>query len=263
VKNKTEEFLYMMLWSADMLFQPTFRNLTDSYEAWAYRGRLLRQVQTLKKLQLVEQTSGQFGDRLYRLTAKGRLHALGGRDPQARWARRWDGRWRLVLFDVPKKRDAHRVRLRRHLRARGFGCLQGSVWITPDPMEEEREVLSGESVNVNSLLLLEATPCAGESDEEIVAGAWNYELINRSYARHMKVLGEHPKGQLRNHSTARKLRDWATRERSAWLAAVNLDPLLPKRLLPPRYLGCLAWKRRIEVLRQAGEQMRRFRSNPD
>jgi DNA-binding transcriptional regulator PaaX len=83
------------------------------------------------------------GDRIYRLTEQGRLHALGGRDPAAQWSRHWDGRWRLVLFDVPMEQHIHRGRLRRYLHAKGFGCLQGSVWITPDPVHGEREILAG------------------------------------------------------------------------------------------------------------------------
>ena len=31
-----------------MLVRPTFRNLTDSYESWAYRNGLLRQVSMLE-----------------------------------------------------------------------------------------------------------------------------------------------------------------------------------------------------------------------
>jgi len=112
-------------------------------------------------------------DRVYRLTRQGRLHALGGRDPQARWAREWDGRWRLVLFDVPTAQNSHRTRLRRYLRDKGFGYLQNSVWITPDSLDAERQILVGGKINVESLLLLEARPCAGESDAEIVAGAWD------------------------------------------------------------------------------------------
>ena len=44
MKPKTEAFLNFLLWSADKLANPTFRNLTDSYESWAYRNGLLRQV---------------------------------------------------------------------------------------------------------------------------------------------------------------------------------------------------------------------------
>src|SRR5438093_13557330 len=91
MQPKTEEFLNPLLWSADILARPTFRNLTDSYESWAYRNGLMRQVATLQEQQLLERDASTATDRLYRLTAQGRLHVLGGRDPEERWARRWDG----------------------------------------------------------------------------------------------------------------------------------------------------------------------------
>ncbi len=259
MQPKTEEFLNLLLWSADRLARPTFRNLNESFEGWAYRNGLLRQVNTLEQRKLVECDQRPSGDRLYRLTEKGRLHVLGGRDPEAKWLRRWDGRWRLVLFDVPVEQDVQRVRLRRYLHANGFGCLQGSVWVTPDPVAGEREILAGGKVNVNSLLLLEARPCAGESDAEIVAGAWDFVAINRNYTEHLKVLDDMPTESLRDEASAQRLNKWANLERVAWLTAVEIDPLLPERLLPAGYGGQRAWKRRIEVLRRAGERLRKFR----
>src|SRR5208282_134723 len=141
MRPKTEAFLNLLLWSTDKLVNPTFRNLTDSYEGWTYRNGLLRQVAQLENWQLVERNSASVEDRMYRLTRQGRLHVLGGRDPQIQWARKWDGRWRLVLFDVPTTRNTYRDRLRRYLRDKGFGCLQNSVWITPDSLKEERQIL--------------------------------------------------------------------------------------------------------------------------
>jgi phenylacetic acid degradation operon negative regulatory protein len=258
MRPRTEEFLNLLLWSADKLMRPTFRNLTDSYESWAYRNGLLRQIASLETQQLLERDPASPDDRIYRLTWQARLHALGGRDPQARWAREWDGRWRLVLFDVPTAQNSHRVRLRRYLRDKGFGYLQKSVWITPDSLEAERQILGGGKVNVKSLILLEARPGAGESDAEIVAGAWDFEHINQRYTQHLKVLNERPGGALRNATAAKVLLRWATAERGAWLDAVMNDPLLPKRILPPDYLGQQAWQRRVEVLRDAGRQLLTF-----
>ena len=258
MQPKTEEFLNLLLWSADLLARPTFRNLTDSYESWAYRNGLTRQVATLEKQQLLERDSSSRDDRLYRLTAQGRLHVLGGRDPEERWARPWDGQWRLVLFDVPTGQNAQRERLRRYLRDKGFGYLQNSVWITPDPLEEERHILGGGKINVESLLLLEARPCAGESDADIVTGAWDFERINRRYARHLKIVEERPGSALQNGAAAKALLRWAEAEREAWLDAVTNDPLLPGRILPSDYLGQQAWRRRVEVLRDASRQLRTF-----
>ena len=98
---KTEELLYLLLWSAEMLIRPTFSNVTESFEGWAYRKGLMRQLAALEKQSLLERDASQPKNRVYRLTEQGRLHALGGRDPQAQWARHWDEIWRLVLFDVP------------------------------------------------------------------------------------------------------------------------------------------------------------------
>src|SRR5216110_1906532 len=84
MRSKTEELLNFLLWSSEKLARPTFRNLTESYESWAFRHRLFRQVDALEGQQLLERDSRAPDDRAYRLTWRGRLHALGGRDPQVR-----------------------------------------------------------------------------------------------------------------------------------------------------------------------------------
>ena len=250
-----------MLWSADLLLRPNFSNLTDSFEGWAYRNGLSRQLARLEQRKLIERGAGAPGDRLYRLSAQGWLHVLGGRDPEERWSRPWDGQWRLVLFDVPEGHNAERERLRRYLREQGFGYLQNSVWITPDPLDCEQQILTGGKVNVESLLLLEARPCAQESDSEIVAGAWDFDRINHRYERFRKILEARPANSLRGGRAAKAWVAWAAQERAAWLDAVMNDPLLPARILPANYSGQRAWRRRVEVLREASRQIRRFRRN--
>jgi DNA-binding transcriptional regulator PaaX len=39
---------------------------------------------------------------------------------------------------------------------------------------------------------------------------------------------------------------------------MEIDPLLPARLLPREYIGRDAWRDRLEVMKQAAEQMRTF-----
>src|SRR2546427_9500737 len=111
MKPKTEELLYLLLWACDMAARPTFRNLTDSFEGWAYRTGFHRQLAALEKQQLLEAKPASANERLYRLTEVGRQLALGRRDPMSDWKRRWDGKWRLVIFDVPRSKSSHRVRL--------------------------------------------------------------------------------------------------------------------------------------------------------
>jgi phenylacetic acid degradation operon negative regulatory protein len=259
MKAKTEELLYLLLWTCDMFMRPTFRNLTDSFESWAYRNGLHAQLRRLEHQKFIEANDAPRRDRAYRLSEAGLRHVLRGRHPEARWGRAWDGRWRMVLFDFPNEKHIARNRLRAYLRARGFGYLQKSVWITPDPMPAERDLLAGGVTNVESLILLEARPCAGESDAEIVAGAWDFPFINARYNEYLQVLAGRPASKLNDDASAKKFRRWLQRERAAWEEAVSVDPLLPEQLLPASYRGRAAWQARGKAILLAAAQMKQFR----
>ncbi len=50
--------------------------------------------------------------------------------------KKWDGRWRMVAFDIPERRRATRLRLRSVMREIGFVRLQDSVWVYPYDCED-------------------------------------------------------------------------------------------------------------------------------
>lgn len=54
---------------------------------------------------------------------------------------RWDGRWRVVLFDIPERLRRARDAFRAHLNELGFVELQHSVFVVPYPCEREIEFL--------------------------------------------------------------------------------------------------------------------------
>lgn len=258
MRAKTEELIYLLLWSCEKLARPTWRNLDESFEGWAYRTGLYWQLARLEKQRLIEEKVSPINERVHRLTETGRLQALGGRDPETCWERKWDGQWRMVLFDVPVGQDGKRNKLRNYLRRRGFGYLQNSVWVSPHPFAAERPVLASGDIDVESLILLEARPCSGESDAEIVSGSWDFEAINDNYTKYLEALRKRPPGRLDSEQAATEFRRWAQNERNAWAAALSIDPLLPKCLLPAGYLGQKAWEKRCEALTRASEQMKGF-----
>ncbi|OGN01862.1 MAG: hypothetical protein A3B91_04830 [Candidatus Yanofskybacteria bacterium RIFCSPHIGHO2_02_FULL_41_29] len=47
---------------------------------------------------------------------------------------KWDGGWRMVFFDVPESKRAHRDYLRKVLKTVGFHEFQKSIWIYPFPV---------------------------------------------------------------------------------------------------------------------------------
>ncbi len=52
------------------------------------------------------------------------------------WKGRWDGKWRIIIFDIPEKKKVLRERVRGKLQLVGFVQLQQSVWIYPYDCED-------------------------------------------------------------------------------------------------------------------------------
>lgn len=243
-KPQAEEFLSVLLWGADKLTRPTLGNLLQSYEAWDYHQRLRHQLRRLHTADFV-QCEGSPSNLIYKLTSTGRLAALGGRDPVERWSRRWDGRWRMIVFDLPARHQTVRKQLLRWLHENSFGYLQNSVWIHPDPVDDLTDALREFREDVESLTLLEANCCAGYTNEAIVRGAWNFDDINNGYRNHLLLLESAP---LKTSATPAELLRYLREERRAWLDATLADPLLPRPLLPTDYLGETVWQQRTRTL---------------
>lgn len=51
--------------------------------------------------------------------------------------RKWDGKWRIVIFDIPEKYRMARNVLRSKLKEIGFVIIQKSVWVCPYECEKE------------------------------------------------------------------------------------------------------------------------------
>ena len=68
--------------------------------------------------------------------------------------RRWDKRWRVVMFDISEKRRATRDSLRRTMREMGFFRLQDSVWMYPYDCEDVVALLKADLEIGNSVLYM-------------------------------------------------------------------------------------------------------------
>lgn len=73
------------------------------------------------------------------LTDRGRERALkiAFTDLKIKEPERWDGRWRIVFFDVPTKQNWGRDGFRNKLKLMGFFPFQKSVFVYPYPCDEE------------------------------------------------------------------------------------------------------------------------------
>lgn len=99
-------------------------------------------IDRLKKQKLVE--IDYEGDQtLVKITSEGRLRALRYKlsEIQVKKPKVWDGKWRIVIFDIPEKHKNMREIFRDQLKMTGFYMLQKSVWVHPYPCEDEIEFL--------------------------------------------------------------------------------------------------------------------------
>jgi len=67
------------------------------------------------------------------LTPKGkdRLHGIELKNAVIKKPKQWDGRWRLVFFDIPQSKHIQRDAIRRKLRELGFVQIQKSIYLHP------------------------------------------------------------------------------------------------------------------------------------
>jgi phenylacetic acid degradation operon negative regulatory protein len=246
--SAADDWLALLLWFLDTLVRPTPYAILESFESWDYRTRLRPQLRQLERARFLERHTFK-GEAHLRLTEEGRLAAWGGVDPASRWQRRWDGRWRLLLFDLPARNQKLRMRLWRWLRAHRFGYLQLSVWLTPDAIDEGHLPLQDLKVTPESFTVIEGRPVAPDSDADLVTSAWDFTAINKHYERVVDLASTGQQLAEADNASPGKLRRWLATERAAWLTAISHDPLLPEALNPPDYLGQEAWKKRQAAFR--------------
>lgn len=95
-----------------------------------------RSIKNLADLGLIE-TMESDRNSYARITAKGRqkLASLKLDNKQTLSNPTWDGKWRIVLLDLPETRKAEREALRYLLKKAGFVCLKNSAYVSPYPFE--------------------------------------------------------------------------------------------------------------------------------
>ena len=93
---------------------------------------ILSQMQVAGTVSVVEKNNQRF----VKITSKGQLELLIQKAKMPK-SEKWDGKWRLVLFDIPEKSKDKRDKLRRLLKSNNYFKLQASVFISPHALNGE------------------------------------------------------------------------------------------------------------------------------
>ncbi len=90
------------------------------------------------RARLVKQGLLVYENGFLRLTQKGEkvLRKLEASDYKIEKPKRWDKKWRVLIFDIPERKRGLRDKVRKTLRLIGFVQLQHSVWLYPYDCED-------------------------------------------------------------------------------------------------------------------------------
>lgn len=108
-----------------------------------YQRDFKREVKRLKKREFIALTKTDKGW-LVKITKKGqrRLQQYQIRKLRLPRPKNWDGKWRLVIFDVPEKFVYSRDAMRDNLKRLGFYNFQRSTLAYPHACREEVETIA-------------------------------------------------------------------------------------------------------------------------
>ena len=107
------------------------------------KNKLMRDLKRLQKRELIDME--EFADGTIRVRLK-----KGGKEAVLKYnletmtlarPKKWDGMWRLVMFDIPSHKNKARDALRCKLKDLGFYQVQKSVFVSPFPCEQEIDAL--------------------------------------------------------------------------------------------------------------------------
>ena len=109
-------------------------------------SRRQREIINRARDRLISQGLLRREDGFLRLTPQGKtvIRSLEIREFQITQPKRWDGKWRVLIFDIPEYRKSLRDKIRRTLEAVGFVRLQDSVWVYPHDCEDLMALLKAD-----------------------------------------------------------------------------------------------------------------------
>ena len=84
----------------------------------------------------------------------------------------WDGKWRIIMLDVPESDKEKRNALRYLLKKADFVCLKNSVWISPYPYEHMFEEMKNDLKLTNEIMIVVTDSLDAETERAFRECFW-------------------------------------------------------------------------------------------
>lgn len=146
-KSLTREVLFMVASGTlllSSLFAPNVAQLLKPLMRWRKnwdkidRRRIYDAIKRLNNKKLIELVE-KGNDMYLKITVAGKdfLRRFDYDDLELLKSNKWDGKWRLIIFDIPEKKKKERLALSKKLKDLGVYPLQKSVFIYPYDCSDE------------------------------------------------------------------------------------------------------------------------------
>ncbi|QQG44279.1 MAG: hypothetical protein HYW86_05500 [Candidatus Roizmanbacteria bacterium] len=116
----------------------------------------------------------------YRLTEKGFIK-LALEFPFVRFLKeKWDGKWRILSYEIPEKKRELRDKLRREVSGWGLGPWHRSFWLTPHPIIDALKELVSQKEEEKYVQAFEAEYVFGDR-AILIEKVWGLSQLDKRY----------------------------------------------------------------------------------
>lgn len=165
----------------------------------------------------------------YKITEKG-FHELSLKFPFFRFLRdKWDGKWRVLSYEIPEKKRELRDRLRREVTGWGLGPWHRSFWITPHPIIENLRSLVSQKEEEQYIQAFQSEHVFGKQDV-LIEKVWLKSNLEKKYRELFKKW----------HEILSQEADKVEKFKQVigeYVVLLRLDPGLPKDLVGESWIG--------------------------
>ncbi len=165
----------------------------------------------------------------YRLTSSG-FTEIVLKFPFFRFVKEtWDGKWRILSYEIPERKRELRDRLRREVAGWGLGPWHRSFWITPHPIVSSLRDLVSQKEEEQYIQAFEAEHVFGDR-EILIEKVWQKSQLDSMYRALFKKWHEILSGEGDKNEKMKKVI-------SHYIDMLRLDPGLPKELVGQSWIG--------------------------
>ena len=153
----------------------------------------------------------------------------------------WDGKWRIIMYNIPEEKRQLRDEFRKELQWSGFGNLANGCWVSPNNFEKEINLLISKYQIEEYVQLFLSKHIGPKPDFHLIEKCWPLQEIGEKYD---DFIDRYSKKYI-IHQSVIQTGDLSDEE--CFIARANLvheyrkflfiDPFLPKELLPERWSG--------------------------